>query len=282
MAEAFEFEVRPIEGATAVVGEEVTFREEGGKLYALNEDGEAFGVVPKAVAARLEALGIDSLPAEVSSHAEGMPAVSVAIGNDLGSGDEAGAQHPGAMPETHGAQSDAVANGMVAGVQAKQAKAVGVGCGSGTKSSDGHDSSAVFEDYHREDDRRNKGKRNRNIAIGAIVIILLVCIFVIPHKAADVSDEMYELGREAIEVAEDYLDGDISSSEAYEELGSLQDDAFYVYDQSEESGDLAVYIGIDGLYVDAMCDLFGINSESEALESAEEDLKYLKDNLYMF
>ena len=78
MAESFEFEVRPIEGAMAVVGEEVTFRSEGGKLYALNEDGEAFGVVPKSVAARLEAAGIDSLSAEVASRAGGMPTISVA------------------------------------------------------------------------------------------------------------------------------------------------------------------------------------------------------------
>ena len=77
MAEAFEFEVRPIEGAMAVVGEEVTFRSEDGKLYALNEDGEAFGVVPKAVAARLEAAGTDSLEAEVMSRAGGVPTVSV-------------------------------------------------------------------------------------------------------------------------------------------------------------------------------------------------------------
>ena len=77
MAEVFEFEVRPIEGATAVVGEEVTFRNEGGRLYALNEDGEAFGVVPKAVTVRLEAVGIDSLVAEVMSRAGGVPTISV-------------------------------------------------------------------------------------------------------------------------------------------------------------------------------------------------------------
>ena len=79
MAEAFEFEVRPIEGATAAVGEEVTFKEEGGRLYSLNEDGEAFGVVPKATAARLEAAGIDSLSAEVASRADGIPTVSVEV-----------------------------------------------------------------------------------------------------------------------------------------------------------------------------------------------------------
>ena len=77
MAESFEFEVRPIEGATAVVGEEVAFRSEDGRLYALNEDGEAFGVVPKAVATRLEAAEIGSLSAEVASRAGGVPTVSV-------------------------------------------------------------------------------------------------------------------------------------------------------------------------------------------------------------
>ena len=105
MAESFEFEVRPIEGATAVIGEEVTFRNEGGRLYALNEDGEAFGIVPKAVAARLEAAGIDSLAAEVASRAGGMPTISVA-GLD-GEGAVAGAAGA-ATAATTAAAADAV------------------------------------------------------------------------------------------------------------------------------------------------------------------------------
>ena len=77
MAEAFEFEVRPIEGVTAVVGEEVTFKEEGGKLYALNEDGEPFGVVPAKFVRQLE--GLETATATVASRSGGVPTVAVEV-----------------------------------------------------------------------------------------------------------------------------------------------------------------------------------------------------------
>ena len=77
MAESFEFEVRPIENATAVVGEEVTFKSEGGKLYALNEDGEAFGVVPAKFASQLEGLG--EVAATVASRSGGVPTIAVEV-----------------------------------------------------------------------------------------------------------------------------------------------------------------------------------------------------------
>ena len=77
MVEAFEFEVRPIEGATADIGEEVTFRSEDGKLYALNEDGEAFGVVPAKFARQLEGLG--EVAATVASRSGGVPTVAVEV-----------------------------------------------------------------------------------------------------------------------------------------------------------------------------------------------------------
>ena len=77
MSERFEFEVRPIEGATAAVGEEVTFRNEGGKLYALNEDGEAFGVVPAKFASQVEGLG--GVAATVASRSGGIPTIVVEV-----------------------------------------------------------------------------------------------------------------------------------------------------------------------------------------------------------
>lgn len=79
MSEILRFEVRPLAGGFAAVGEEVVFREDSGKLLALNEDGEPFGVVPKAMAARLEEAGIGFLSAEVASRADGIPTISVKV-----------------------------------------------------------------------------------------------------------------------------------------------------------------------------------------------------------
>lgn len=71
MTDELRFEVRPIEGAFAAVGETVSFRREGGKLYALNEDGEAFGVVPSKFAAAICDQPAETLTAEVAGRGEG-------------------------------------------------------------------------------------------------------------------------------------------------------------------------------------------------------------------
>ena len=79
MSEPLEFEVRPIEGISVAVGEEVTFREEDGKLLALNEDGEAFGSVPRAFASKLQAMGLTELEAKVTGRSYGVPTVAVTV-----------------------------------------------------------------------------------------------------------------------------------------------------------------------------------------------------------
>ena len=71
MTDELRFEVRPIEGAFAAVGETVAFRREGGRLYALNEDGEAFGVVPSKFAAAICGQPAETLTAEVAGRGEG-------------------------------------------------------------------------------------------------------------------------------------------------------------------------------------------------------------------
>lgn len=74
-----EFEVRLIDGAMAVVGEEVTFKEENGKLLALNEDSEAFGVVPNKYAEQLKEFAEQNseMDAIVVAHGDGVSTIRV-------------------------------------------------------------------------------------------------------------------------------------------------------------------------------------------------------------
>ena len=53
MPNTLQFEIQPIEGSAAAIGEAVTFKRENETLYALNEDGEAFGIVPSEFAATI-------------------------------------------------------------------------------------------------------------------------------------------------------------------------------------------------------------------------------------
>lgn len=79
MDELLGFEVRPIQGVVVAVGEEVTFKEEDGKLLALNEDGEAFGVVPNRFAKSLHELteSGQGISAFVQSRSGGVPFIIV-------------------------------------------------------------------------------------------------------------------------------------------------------------------------------------------------------------
>lgn len=74
-----EFEVRLIAGAVAVIGEEVTFKEKDGKLLALNEDGEAFGVVPNTYAEQLIELAKQNsnMNAFVIAHGDGVSTIRI-------------------------------------------------------------------------------------------------------------------------------------------------------------------------------------------------------------
>ena len=263
MAEAFKFEVRPIEGATAVIGEEITFKSEGGRLYALNEDGEAFGVVPKAVAARLEAAGIDSLAAEVMSRAGGVPTISV----------------PGIEPES--LSSEEIPDSDSSSLASVEEEA-----GTGASSFE----EAASEGAEQED----QPKKHKHRAIGVVVVIAVVALlaaysFLVPHKAANVSDDMYETGLEVVEVVNDYLDGYLSTEVASEELDDLAFHAEVIEENSEKSGDSFVYNRIVSLQFDfssiELSETIGFYSsvdEEDDLEDMEEDLEELEDRLYAF
>ena len=331
MAEAFKFEVRPIEGATAVIGEEVTFRSEGGRLYALNEDGEAFGTVPKAVAARLEEAGVDSLAAEVASRAGGVPTISVM---EFGSGEAS--TEVAAEPEQIATPSQTVSATSSTGLHfSKAAQPSQTDAGIKQASTGSHFSKAaqpVEDEQSVEDAQSVKGvsftedssllapakegasasassleeaasegaeqedqpKKHKHRAIGAVVVIAVVALlaaysFLVPHKAANVSDDMYETGLEVVEVVNDYLDGYLSTEVASEELDDLAFHAEVIEENSEKSGDSFVYNRIVSLQFDfssiELSETIGFYSsvdEKDDLEDMEEDLEELEDRLYAF
>lgn len=79
MEELLSFEVRPVQGVVVAVGEEVTFKEEDGKLLALNEGGEAFGVVPNKFSKKLLELTAagEVISASVEGRSDGVPLIVV-------------------------------------------------------------------------------------------------------------------------------------------------------------------------------------------------------------
>ena len=54
------FEVRPIKGSSFIVGEDVAFREESGRLIAINENGSPFGIVTESVSEKVRSLDSDN------------------------------------------------------------------------------------------------------------------------------------------------------------------------------------------------------------------------------
>ena len=270
MSEPLEFEVRPIEGISVAVGEEVTFREEDGKLLALNEDGEAFGTVPRSFAARLEGAGIDSFAAKVASRTGDIPVVSV----------------PGLESENHLSQE--IGDSDPSTCTPVEEEEAGAGQSSSRKS--------ASEKKGRGKQPKKHGHRAIIVAVVAVAVVLLlaVYVFLIPHKAADVSEGMYDVGLEVVEVVNNYLDGYLSSEAASEELDDLASRAEEINARSEKAGDSSVYDRIETIqiYLDIIAskwDLEDLTGSEVYAEDAgdlertvEEDLEGLENDLYMF
>lgn len=65
-----------------------------------------------------------------------------------------------------------------------------------------------------------------------VCIVIAICIVIIyfnNKKPSDVSDEMYNLGIEALEVIDDYLDNEIDSQATYKKLSSIDSNATQYY-----------------------------------------------------
>lgn len=235
-----DFEVRLIDGAVAVIGEEVTFKEDNGKLLAPNEDGDQFGVVPNRYAEQLRELEKDNpgIVATVVSRGEGVSTVRIdgasPIADENVSQPFTTVEHVGSMNtplEVNSAMTSCY----------------------GEEPNKQSSTKLENEDSSKETQPKKRGHR---VAIVVIVVLIIVALyaFAVPHKSSDVSDAMYTVGTEALEVVDDYYDGYLTSYEAYKELIDLQDRADEIKDRSDYSDDVNVYFYITCLKVEFFSD----------------------------
>ena len=225
MAELFEFEVRPIEGATADIGEEVTFRSEGGRLYALNEDGEAFGVVPAKFAGRLD--GLETATAMVASRSGDVPTVAVKVQEESASENVAAAVSVEAADEMGEDQVDASdefeqepeTTVPASEVEAEpEADAEQEESGMDSIEPDESDAPAAQNDAAADvtkDSTAKKKPKTKYIAIAAVaavVIVVIACVVLFSgEKTQTVTSDWL-----SIEVPEDWtVDSDSDADETY-------------------------------------------------------------------
>lgn len=103
------------------------------------------------------------------------------------------------------------------------------------------------------------------------ILVAVTCLFIILSafgcKPTDISDEYYDYGCEALEVAQKYLDGDIDQSEAYSRLEIIDDgiDNIYKSDKSAKETGIDTYVTL--LKVD-LAPIAGLGKES-AMEHHE-------------
>lgn len=115
-------------------------------------------------------------------------------------------------------------------------------------------------------------KKRGILCIAALFTVLLLvgC----DSKPSDMSDTAYRAGNKAVEIAESYLNMDISQKEAYEQMDEVYD---RLGDPEDESvSDLGVRIAINSLEIH----LLSSSGSTRAIdEKVEEDLAHLKDLL---
>ena len=102
-------------------------------------------------------------------------------------------------------------------------------------------------------------------------------------KADDVSNGMYDVGLEVVEVGNNYLDGYLSSETASEELDDLVLRAEEIDARSEESGDSYVCNKIE--VIQSWFALIELKEDvgyslEDTEEDLEEDLEELEEHLY--
>lgn len=234
-----EFELRPYGDASAVIGEEATFKEEDGKLLAFNEDGEPFGAVPKKYIESLAGLLEQNrdIKAMVVSRSDGILTVRINEASSIGQG----------VAYQISAAADFISSTTSSGV---------VNAGGFSSDMKAQEQTEPKSEY-KESSQEAQPKKHKHwiaIAIVAVLVALSLYVFVVPHKSSDVSDAMYTVGTEALEVVDDYYNGDLTSYEAYKELIDLQDRADEIKDRSDYSDDTSVYLTIMLLKVEFFTD----------------------------
>ena len=102
------------------------------------------------------------------------------------------------------------------------------------------------------------------------VLLLVGC----NSKPSDMSDTAYRAGNKAVEIAESYLNMDISQDDAYDQLGEVYDRMDAVDDSTESTHDLRVKIAILGLQLDLSP--FSAKTAAGIEDAVEENVKQLK------
>ena len=223
-----DFEVRLIDGSVAVIGEEVAFKEENGRLLALNEDGEPFGVVPNRYVEPLRELAKQNqdIVATVVARDDGVSTIRITgITSSI-------------------AQNDAFQSVAATKQDVRTSTSVG----------EAHIDAASIETNSSEEPKKHKHRTAIVVVVVTALIFLVLFVFALSHKSSDVSDAMYNVGREALEVVDDYYDGYLTSYEAYKELIDVQDRAEEIKDRSDYSDDANVYLCITFLKVEFFTD----------------------------
>ncbi|MCD7805018.1 MAG: hypothetical protein LUH03_07730 [Oscillospiraceae bacterium] len=91
----------------------------------------------------------------------------------------------------------------------------------------------------------------KRIALIAMCFVMLITLC--SCKPSDVGELSYEMGKDAIEVVDDYLDYTINASAAYDRLKEVQEQEnviSYEYGSPTYDKDMSIRIKLNGLIVD--------------------------------
>ena len=118
-------------------------------------------------------------------------------------------------------------------------------------------------------------KKRGILCIAALFTVLLLvgC----DSKPSDMSDTAYRAGNKAVEIAESYLNMDISQEEAYDQLDEVYARMDAVDDSTESTHDMRVKTAILGLQLDLSP--FSAKTAAGIEDSIEEDVEQLKQLL---
>ena len=118
-------------------------------------------------------------------------------------------------------------------------------------------------------------------AILASLMVSVILIMCIGCGSTNADAKGVAIAKKAIEIADDYLDMNISYSEAADELDELYDELGEYYDSMETSSaktaDLIIHIDIGSLKYSITMD--GINSTSETYEDVISDRNELASDI---
>lgn len=107
----------------------------------------------------------------------------------------------------------------------------------------------------------------------ASVLLLATLLCLTACKPSDISDEYYDYGCQALEVGQQYLNGDLTGSEAYGKLSVIDDgiDSIHKQDKSVSESGIATYVTLLKIDVEPVAGL-GRASAQEHYDALKETL----------